>query len=353
MLPGLCHSSSRAEIWALVMAVQWLLDYQVDGVIHVDSLYACRGAQFLQRTLVLPSDWCDRDLWAELLTRLREHHGVVRFRKVTAHLTVTEQMSEVEIFEVKWNSVADTNAKVARLSGLPPRLADVHTSLVNVQSWQKHWTLRCQNFLLELAQHSFNLANHCTVSEIGEELVSPPQQLYTNTREWMDSFPLSLEGFLGRNPEICAFGLQTCVQIAQWLLQLDVQSDFCQTVTFLEFFVGFFYDSKVDLPVRVLTHDSQESWIPVRTGRVGDLMGRSLQSRVAVFKYVFVLICKLIDVQLDWTHLSVPSIGIFKPMDALVVPWPRALAQQVSGILSRYTSGRPIRHSRDLARSWP
>ena len=353
LLPGLVHNSGRAEIWALIMATQWLVDYGAEGIVHVDSKYACDGACFLQRNLLVPSDWCDRDLWLLLLDYIRQHSGTLIYRKVDAHLKITDDMSEQQAFEIKWNSVADLNAKVARTSGLSPVLAKVHSSLFNVHCWQKHWTLRCQSFLLELAQRNFRLTNLGTDFEIAAEFVDPPQQLYTNPREWLDLFPLNLRLFLGNSPAVCAFGLDICVQIAQWFLDLDALSDHLQTITFLEFFVGFYLDAKVDLPVRVLMQNSTERWVPVQSGHVGELMGRSLQSRLAVFKHVCCLIFELVDFHPDWTSLAVPSIGICKPLDALVIPWPRGLASRVSASLARYTATRPIRHSRDIARSWP
>ena len=353
LLPGLCHSSGRAEIWALVMAVQWLIDHHAEGIIHVDSQYALDGAHFLQKTLTVPADWGDRDLWTHLLERLLLLEGRVKFQKVSAHLCRKDDMSETLQFETTWNGVADTNAKVARLSGLPCEFADVYRSLIRVHEWQKFWTHRCQTFLLELAQHHLSLANPCTDDGIADEILHSPQQLYNNPRDWVDEFPLNLHSFLGRSPAVCAFGLSLCVQISEWFLTLDQMSDHLQTITFLELFVGFYLDSKLDLPVRVLNYSSEETWVPVRSGHIGELLGRSLQSRVSVFRHVFDLLFGLFGIEHEWTHLAVPRIGIFKPLEALTIPWPRDLEVRVSASLARFTASRPIRRSRDLARSWP
>ena len=352
--PGVLFWPHVVPRWFWFAATQWLGDYAADGIIHVDSQYALDGGLFLQRSLTVPSDWSDRDLWIMLLDRLRQHRGSLIFRKVDAHLSVTADiMSDDLRFATIWNGAADTNAKIARLTALSPELAGVHRSLSRVHEWQKFWTSRCQTFLLEPAQLSLSMTNQCTDHEVGDEVLHAPQQLYNNPRDWVDVFPLHLSQFLGRSPAVCAFGLSLCVQISEWFLSLDQLSDHLQTVTFLELFVGFYLDAKIDLPVRVLNNSSEETWVPVRSGHIGELLGRSLKSRVDVFRYVFDLVFELVGFEHEWTLLAALHIGIYKPLEALTIPWPRGLDSRVSATMARFTASRPIRHSRDLARSWP
>ena len=107
-------------------------------------------------------------------------------------------------------------------------------------------------------------------------------------------------------------------------MSLDQLSDHLQTVTFPELFVGWYLDSKIDLPVRVLNHSSEETWVPVRSGHVGELLGRSLQSRAAVSRYVFDLVFGLVGFEHEWARLAAPHIGTFKPLEAWIIPWPRS-----------------------------
>ena len=353
-LPGVIHNSNRAEVWGLVVAVQWLTDCNSDGIIHVDSAYACGGAQFLAATLTVPCDWDNRDLWECLADSLRKHPGDVSFRKVAAHVNAETAEDSRSSSEAYWNGVADTGAKTARLTEPDRQLRLCWEQLQSVHKWQLHWTMRCQDFLLSLGERSFELNSEspCIDAELGEFVLSDPQ-VYNNPKEWIDLFPIDIAGALQSSPAIQAFGHSLCLKFSHWLLKLEDQADFLRPITLLEFYVGFYFDLGLDLPVEVLGRNSERTWVMPSRTEIGDLSGRTLQSRLAVFRVLVGLIFEQMNLPSQWLSLANPTLGIHKQLDGLVVPWPVPLAQRVVQAVTAFTHTRPIRHVRDLARAWP
>ena len=65
------------------------------------------------------------------------------FRKVAAHRAHASGVDDLDNDIIHWNSIADTSAKVARSSGLPERLSQVHCHLKRYHQWQAYWAKRC------------------------------------------------------------------------------------------------------------------------------------------------------------------------------------------------------------------
>eukprot|EP00438_Fugacium_kawagutii_P018656 Skav210087 [mRNA] locus=scaffold1510:207043:207624:+ [translate_table: standard] len=174
LVPSTLQNSTRAEIWALVMAIAWLTEVGCDGVVHVDSQAACDDFWFLQTHLCIPSDWNNKDMWEILLQKLIMRTGTVTVRKVSAHMDPADATSEDQRFCSAWNQVADLNAKTARLTGGTNQFCECYEALVSVHRWQTHWSYRCQQFLLDLAQFSLNdsTVQLDAVFEPEDELVS-------------------------------------------------------------------------------------------------------------------------------------------------------------------------------------
>ena len=201
LLPGVLHNSNRSEVWAIAMAIQWLLDYGCDGMIFTDSSYAMKGCMFLQQHLRVPSDWVDRDLWIEILKRLQILSTALTFRKVAAHRAPTSGVDDLDNDIIHWNSIADTSAKVARSSGLPERLSQVYCHLKRYHQWQAHWAKRCQMFLLSLALQSLSGSDstepYRVEAELEDEFVCEGSICSPNFSEWADLMPLDLWRYFG------------------------------------------------------------------------------------------------------------------------------------------------------------
>ena len=291
--PSCVHSSNRSELWAFTMAVQWLIDHGCSGRIHSDSQYVLDGYSFLAEALKVPSDWSDRDLWDQLLQRLMVLPGILEVKKVRAHLPLGDSRETQSDFETYWNAVADTNAKGARISARPAPLAEVFQRLASIHSWQVFWTKRCQEFLLALALHDVQTCEAYSRPEQLEpedEFICVLQDAVPNPRIFMDHFPLDLFPALARCPAIVAFGLDLVFVFSKWLLALDRVSPLMKPVSFVEIFIGFYLDCGVEMPVAGRDARSNRVWHSVSSGAATDLMGRTLGSKVEVFRVLFQLV---------------------------------------------------------------
>ena len=258
--------------------------------------------------------------------------------------------------KILWGTlgVADTGAKTARLSEPSVMLRLLWDKLQSVHRWQQHWTIRCQDFLLALGERSFELTSEapCIATDLSEFVLDDPC-MYNNPKEWIDLVPLDIVSALRGCPAIQAFGHQLCFCFSQWLLTLDESAEYLRPTTLLEMYVGFYLEVGMDLPIEILGRNSERQWAQASASGVGDLNGRTLQSRLSVFRVMVEMVFHCLDLPIQWMELDNLSIGIHKSLDGLIIPWPVPTAQRVIAAISAYTQNRPIRHVCDLARAWP
>eukprot|EP00438_Fugacium_kawagutii_P008244 Skav226263 [mRNA] locus=scaffold2708:168741:173468:+ [translate_table: standard] len=355
LLPGIGQSNNRAELFAVIMGVHWLIVYGcTHGSISTDSQYVYDGYQFLAVHFSVPTDWDDRDLWDELLIRIQIYTGSLELRKLRAHLSLTDSSSEQDPFDTYWNSIADLNAKVARINERPAALASVYQSLVRTFEWHSFWCKRCQEYLMSLAQHSLkgpDVSVQIFGQEPEEEFVSMAT-VALNSREFCDQFPLDLRNAIGKCPALVAFGPDISLLFCNWLLQLDRDASVVSKVTYFELLVGFCCLTNAELPVAVQSHSTQQ-WIPVTDSCVGLLMSRTLKSKIDTLQHLVAVVFGCFGLELNQLLISKPDIGILKPLPGIVCPWPDPVADLVSTHVAGYTAAHPIRWARDLARAWP
>ena len=86
---------------------------------------------------------------------------------------------------------------------------------------------------------------------------------------------------------------------------------------------------------------------------ISELVPRTLKARLDVFTVLFDLVDGWFALSVDRCQLSKPQLGILKSLPGIKIPWPNAVEQRVNGTLGFFTSNRPIRFARDLARAWP
>ena len=119
LLPTIFHDSDRCEVWACAMALQWLIYW------GCHAAYILEGCVILQQCLTIPADWCNKDLREYVLQGLLRYTGTLHLKKVGAHQVLHDAQSDEEAFCTRWNSVADTPAKTARVTGMSMNQADI------------------------------------------------------------------------------------------------------------------------------------------------------------------------------------------------------------------------------------
>lgn len=312
------------------------------------------GFIFLCEAFAVPSDWTNRDMWDALLQRLQRCESQVSVRKVRAHLSLSDDNQEAWI--TYWNSVADVNAKSARSSCLPAQLQTIYDKLMATHNWQAHWARRCQQFLLTMAtasirdstQHS---RNH--VDEPEDELVCQLTVAGFNHRDLTDAFPLDIFGSIQHSPALRAFGAETAVAFANWLLTLDQAANHVRPVTFFEILVGFTLEVGVELPVARMDARSNRTWLPISNITSSLVLNRTLGSKLEVVGWLLAELFRHFGVHLELATMNRPSVGLLRDLNGCVLPWPTALEHRVLGQIAGYTRSCPVRFARDLAKAWP
>ena len=350
LLPGLCPTNNRAELWAVYQAVCWCRHHGCQAIIFTDSDYVVKKHRRLMQTLHVPWDWPDADIWEKLLLALQACGGELEVRKTKAHVDPASLSDASTCWEAHWNAAADTAAKVARLNGgsLAFRLA--WQRLCRAHGWRKHWSLRFQSFLLALAERS--LSTEREAPELAEWEDDFCVNVVPNCGELHDILPVDHFSPLKNDERIQAFGVEPAISLLQWLLILDGSAEHLMPVSFLELFVGFYLDTKVLLPLQI-AQGKKKIWAKVSSLSAGESVSRTLGSLVGVFRHLFDLLCDVLSIELDKGTIARPTCGIQRCLPAVVIAWPVSLAQKVHSELAFYTRRRPIRNTADMARHWP
>lgn len=355
LLPGCLHNSHRSEIWAMVMAIQWLVDFQRSGHLYTDSQSAAEGLEFLLQHLAVPSDWSDRDLWDHLLQRLLMHEGTLQVTKVKAHQTLDSGTQSA--FQTRWNAVADTSAKAARASGGTSELVAIRSRLFSIHAWQLHWTRRSQDFLLAMAVHGVQMKDeherHSISHDPEDELVCCLSDAALNHCDWQDTFPLNFSSAILSCPALVSFGAQVAISFCHWLLDIDRRASHVKSVTVIEFYMGYHLCGGLELPIAGLDQRAQKIWIPMEQSAVSELVPRTLKTKLDVFVALVDLVFSKFEIFVDKLLINKPFLGITRTVPAMRIPWPTDVEQRVCHAISFYTARKPIIHARDLARPWP
>ena len=117
--------------------------------------------------------------------------------------------------------------------------------------------------------------------------------------------------------------------------------------------MGYHLGGCLELPVAGRNNRSQQVLIPVNNTAVSELIPRTLQSKLDVFAVLIDLVFDRFGLNVDRLMTSKPQLGIHRASLAFWIPWPDDTELRVNHVLSFYTSRRPIRQARDLARAWP
>ena len=110
-LPGLHQSAPRAELYALLVATNWVRFHGVQAVVWGDSFSVLEGFCLLLEGEEPASHWDNLDLWHRVADQMRDlQPGQLRVQHVTSHLDVMLCETAFEEWAACWNQHADTVA---------------------------------------------------------------------------------------------------------------------------------------------------------------------------------------------------------------------------------------------------
>ena len=124
-------------------------------------------------------------------------------------------------------------------------------------------------------------------------------------------------------------------------------------VTLVEFFMGYHLSGCLELPVAGRNDRNQQVWISLSNAAISELIPRTLKSKLDVFVVLIDLVFAKFGLDVDRMLISKPHLGTHRSIPAFQIPWPENTGNRVSSALYFFTSRRPIRTARDLARAWP
>eukprot|EP00435_Cladocopium_sp_Y103_P060150 s1104_g21.t3 len=151
-VPGILQTIGRAELWALISAVEWSIAFQVSVVIWTDSASTCRKATAALRGHLQATVGENHDLWMRLdhlLTQTNQEQ--VEFRWTPSHIDTALCENPQEEFLASWNDAADAQAvQTNRQRGLA-----FEQLRHQAETFYKDWTHKLRtlrDFYLHVAQ---------------------------------------------------------------------------------------------------------------------------------------------------------------------------------------------------------
>ena len=350
LLPQLLQTIGRAELWAIVLALDWALHYHCSPSVHSDSAYAIEGCLALQRLLTIPSHWADQDLWRLALWYIERLGDRCSFHKVRAHLDEVTAADETQAWCIYWNSIADANAKSAGDCAGSHDLRRTYQQLIRHYQRHKAMTTRFQQFLLDMAL--FDMEHRTRQSSSHADFEPLLAFEYTsNTGGFAEAFPVNWQQVLRADPWIESFGFEVVTCFVRWMVELEDSADFSTEVTLLEILMAFRLSTHVVLPI-LIEQDGSCSWRDIRSLRVGELAPRTMASQLSVFRQMLCALDRLLGCSFEWGWTSRPESLLLKPLESLHFPWPVELSERVHFELLTFISNRPIKRTADLAKPW-
>ena len=172
-LGGIGQDIDRAELRAVIAAVQYAMEGSCDATIWTDSTFAAEGlARMLNDSLDVPDGHCEED-WVELQGLLCHCEIHLRVQHVPGHARWTNHDMDVENWAARWNDRADREANMAmKLHG--QALLRLH---------QRLW-----------AHHEGELADVCALQELHLDIVEKPKAARKEDEQDDEGGKVSLTG---------------------------------------------------------------------------------------------------------------------------------------------------------------
>ena len=112
-LPGVWQSSSRAELFAICAALQWIIHFQVAATIWFDSQFVVKGVQNIPsgKWIAVTTSVANHDLWERIFDLFEQIDKTQLFVNwIPSHLEGASRDPGFEEWASCWNDVTDTCA---------------------------------------------------------------------------------------------------------------------------------------------------------------------------------------------------------------------------------------------------
>ena len=343
LVPGLLQTAPRAEIWAVIAAVRWILKYRVKSILWIDSQHVVDGLAALQRGKNC-QNWHNSDLWRRLSSLLESlDDGLLQARHVPSHLCQTATESPFKDWLAQHNNHVDTLATVANTVREAGFQAAFRMAL-DYHNQRKRQLRALRAIMFGIAQIDLDLAasrrEDAEEPEVELSLSAPCERRRCTIGEDLPiNWQVRLQGAVHRLPwefirDVCIF------VITQDSLSPDVFG-----LTFLELVFLLHLGGQLQYPISgvvgrwVVPQSVFAPLPPTVASRLG-LIRRAVKHAFGVFDLSECLV----------SGLSRIDLGVGFPLDGLRIGCDSSLLQLARGQLRDFTWGRRVQSQGALAR---
>lgn len=335
---GIQQTIARAELTALLSAVSWGAGWH--GSLHVwsDNQNIVDHARDLLAGTAMPQDFEHSDLWKQVHTVLTAATASIYFHKVPAH--DEEQFCESPYED--WCRI--NNSKADHQAGLTNLQRPLHFERI----WRGYIGYRQEWRALVKQQVSFQLA----VAQRDQQ--RKEDQCHEDESEAEDPF---VQHFYEPNQALLAVQFQAlqgedisflenhtplfrkvCVQLKEWLFDVDSESTFMRQVSLLEIYVMF----RVSMPGRfpLLSDGHHPSLFQVVT----------FASDFTFFKKIWRHLAKWAGC--DWTvgQVSLRHLNILNSQPSIWLGWSHD--DECNSFIRNFVGRRAVQSAQALAKNW-
>ena len=345
-LGGIGQGSARAELRAMVAAVEYAVFIEKETTIWTDCMYVAEGTvRLLQDEHDLPDGKHASD-WLELQGLLCSRLHPIHVQHVPGHAPWDNVDQDLEGWQARWNDRADREANMAmRLHG--EAVLSLHQDLLGHHAQELSDLIQLQNLhaaVVTGAQCPENLhediddsAGEQSLTDLMVARGSP------DSRSFLDALPAhenaeALWDRFGRS-----FSLNFLDLLRTWNAHPDRALG---KFSFLELALHLADAASAWLPQP--HRDKPNAWCE---REAAGLTEPTVGALVRLAKSFFRTLAQSFCLSIDWCKgINLSAFSVFVPQDGLILAVPPALIRTISTVLLSFTRRRPVRRANDLSR---
>lgn len=343
-VPGLCQTSDRAELTAVLCTLKYQAHFQVSVCLWLDCKFVADGLHYLLNHMILPGDWEHQDLWTdvlELVLVLGSLELLVQWSP--SHLDSALLESPWEEWYKHWNDKADVLARCHNCIRGPTFFEIINGAASHAQEAFQQ-LMRYRSFYFKVAAWQKDAKNN-----LDFELVSQPVQATDFCEDEIslcslysaEIYDLVAQGIFSHK----AFPPVFLLSILRWLDSNAVQDMPVYNLSFVELTFGLVYIGKLQFPFEIASGMMEIQALSSRHERPTFTY---LMSCVRPLLLHLIKFCDWSD--LLFTKQAKVGLGIITPADGIKVRFSTQLVQDIRNLTTAFFSRRPYRRCADLAR---
>ena len=341
-LAGLAQTVPRAELTAVLVAIEWTLQQETRATIWSDALNVVKGVQQLLDGTFCWDSHENHDLWQQVrATLISCDLDVVRVRHVPSHLDPSKCETQFEEWLAAWNGRADLTAGLCNLNRTW-EFAQLHAQAKAVydSSLEQVRALRMVYDAIADMQPPLAASAEPEVEEVQELAPTPLQRSASLEDSLRVGWKSQLAGHQWTVPIVFV------ESVVQFLAEQDATSETVFRVSWIELLVMYLTEG-ADFPV---ADGSGQGWV-MPTSLPFNSRRLTVASQLRLFRQTARKAFTFLDVgAVSAKGVSLIDLGFSTPFDGLVVGCDLSLRARARQRLADFAGGRRISTAAALAR---